>query len=166
MLFRSRVAILMTPFASLPLDGVLRATGHTRYLFRVFFWRLLVTVPAVLFGMHSFGMVGAIAGHAVAESIMRVVMLDKVRRVFAASWSEILPWGQLSVVGAASLVACAPAVLIARQASSGPRPFLALCAAGATYLVVYLGAIALTPGEGGALMKIRRVLLGHQVAAA
>ena len=161
-----RVAILMTPFASLPLDGVLRATGHTKYLFRVFFWRLLVTVPAVLLGMHSFGMIGAITGHAVAESIMRVVMLDKVRRVFAASWSEILPWGQLSLIGAASLVACAPAIFISRQASAGPRPFLALCAAGVAYLVVYLAAIALTPGEGGAVDRIRRVLLGHQVTAA
>ena len=39
--------------------------------------------------------------------------------------------------------------------------FLALCAAGAAYLIVYLGAIAVTPGEGGAIARIRRVILGH-----
>jgi O-antigen/teichoic acid export membrane protein len=160
-----RVAILMTPFASLPLDGTLRALGETKYLFRVFFWRLLVTVPAVLVGMHFFGMIGAITGHAVAESIMRVVMLDKVRRLFDATWSELLPWSQLSLIGTASLVACAPAILIARHSSSGPRPFLALGTAGVTYLIVYLGAIALVPGEGSAVGRIRRVILGHSPAA-
>jgi O-antigen/teichoic acid export membrane protein len=161
-----QVAILMTPFASLPLDGVLRAMGETRYLFRVFFWRLVVTLPAVLVGLHFFGMVGAISGHAVAESITRVVMLDKVRRILDANWREILPWGQLTVIGAASLVACGPVILIARQASTGPRPFLAVCAAGVCYLVVYLGAIALSPGEGGAFARIRRVLLGHYAVPA
>ncbi|MFN2547159.1 MAG: lipopolysaccharide biosynthesis protein [Myxococcales bacterium] len=161
-----RVAILMTPFASLPLDGTLRALGETKYLFRIFFWRLLVTAPAVLLGMHAFGMIGAITGHALAESVMRVAMLDKTRRMLDATWREVLPWGQLGVIAVASVVACAPAILIARHSAAGPRPFLALCAAGVSYLAVYLAAIAFTPGEGGAIDRIRRVLLGHAPAQA
>src|SRR5439155_668102 len=86
-----RVAILLTPFAALPLDGVLRAMGHTRYLFRIFFWRLLLTVAAVLLGLKLFGMVGAISGHAIAESAIRVAMLDRVRRELEVSWKEVLP---------------------------------------------------------------------------
>jgi O-antigen/teichoic acid export membrane protein len=156
-----RVAILITPFSALPLDGVLRALGQTRYMFRVFVVRLVVTVPAVLLGLHLFGMIGAIAGHAVAESIMRVVMLERVRKEMAADWSELLPWRQLSVIGAASLVACVPAVVIANLASEGPRPFLALCAAGVAYCLVYLVAIAMVPGEGSPLARVRRILLGH-----
>src|SRR3954464_3210060 len=161
-----RVAVLMTPFVALPLDGVLRALGKTRYLFRVFVLRLVVTVPAVLLGLKLFGMIGAIGGHAVAESAMRIVMLERVRRELAASWREILPWRQLSVIGTASLVACVPAVLIARVASEGPRPFLALCAAGVAYCLVYLAAIAMVPGEGSPLTKVRRILLGHAPAPA
>ena len=161
-----RVAILMTPFASLPLDATLRALGETKYMFRIFLWRLLVTVPAVLLGLHAFGMIGAITGHALAESVMRVAMLDKVRRLLDASWREALPWGQLSVIGAASLVACVPALLIAHRSAAGPRPFVALLGAGLAYLAVYLAAIALTPGEGTAVGRVRRVLLGHAPAHA
>ncbi len=161
-----RVAILMTPFAALPLDGMLRALGRTKYMFRVFVWRLVLTVPAVLLGLRGFGMIGAISGYAVAESIMRVVMLDRVRRELETAWRDVLPWRQLSVIGAASLVGCAPAIAITRMASAGPRPFLALCAAGALYCLVYLACIAMTPGEGTAVEKIRRVLLGQVPAAA
>jgi len=161
-----RVAILLTPFAALPLDGVLRAMGQTRYLFRIFFWRLLLTVAAVLLGLKLFGMVGAISGHAIAESAIRVAMLDRVRRELEVSWTEVLPWRQLSVIGVASLVACGPATLISQMAAESPRPFLALCAAGALYCAVYLTVIALIPGEGTPVARIRRVLLGSAPAAA
>jgi O-antigen/teichoic acid export membrane protein len=161
-----RVAILITPFSALPLDGVLRATGHTRYLFRIFFWRLLLTVPAVLLGLKMFGMVGAIGGHAMAESVVRVAMLDRVRRELEATWQEVLPWRQLSVIGVASLIACAPALVITRLAADGPRPFLALCAAGAMYCATYLAVIAMMPGEGSPLVRVRRILLGHMAPAA
>jgi O-antigen/teichoic acid export membrane protein len=161
-----RVAILITPFAALPLDGVLRAMGRTKYLFRVFLVRLVLTVPMVLVGLRLFGMIGAIAGHALAESTMRVVMLERVRKEMGTSWGELLPWRQLSVIGAASLLACAPALVIARVASEGPRPFLALCAAGLAYCLVYLAAIAMVPGEGSAAARVRRILLGHVPAPA
>jgi O-antigen/teichoic acid export membrane protein len=160
-----RVAILLTPLSALPLDGVLRATGHTRYLFRIFFWRLVITVPTVLLGLKLFGMMGAIVGHAAAESAMRMVMLDRVRRELEATWSEVLPWGQLAVIAVASLIACIPALIVARLGAAGPRPFLALCAAGALYGAVYLAAIAMMPGEGSPVARVRRVLLGHAAPA-
>jgi O-antigen/teichoic acid export membrane protein len=154
-----QVAILLTPLAALPLDGVLRATGHTRYLFRTFFWRLLLTAAFVLAGLNLFGMIGAIAGHALAESAVRVAMLDRVRRELEAGWREVLPWRQLAVIATASLVAAIPALAIARSAAASSRPFVALGAAAAAYGLVYLGAIAMVPGEGSALARVRRVLL-------
>ena len=161
-----RVAIAMTPFAALPLDGVLRAVGQTRWLFRIFCWRLLLTIPAVLIGLKLFGLVGAIGGHAVAESAMRIAMLERVRKELQATWRELLPWRQLTVLALASSVACVPVLVISRLAAAGPRPFAALCAAGALYCAVYLAAIAVMPGKGSALARIRHVLLGHSTAAA
>jgi O-antigen/teichoic acid export membrane protein len=156
-----RVALIMTPFAALPLDGTLRALGQTRYLFRIFFWRLVITVPAVLVGLKLFGMIGAISGHVVAESTIRLAMLDRVRHELGATWREILPWNQLSVIALSSVVASVPALVIATVSSSGPRPFLTLCAAGVAYICVYLCALAFTPGAGGPVEKVKRVLLGH-----
>src|SRR5205823_3063916 len=83
--------------------------------------------------VHLFPRVRAISGHAIAESPIRVAMLDRVRRELEVSWTEVLPWRQLSVIGVPSLVACAPATLISQMAAESPRPFLALCAAGALY---------------------------------
>jgi O-antigen/teichoic acid export membrane protein len=161
-----RVAILLTPLSALPLDGVLRATGHTRYLFRIFLFRLLLTVPTVLLGLQLFGMIGAITGHALAESAIRVVMLDRVRRELDATWLEVLPWRQLTAIAAASLVATVPAIVVSHMAAAGPRPLFALCAAGALYCAVYLAAIAMMPGEGSAVTRLRRVLLGHAAPSA
>ena len=50
------------------------------------------------------------------------------------------------------------------MAVAGPRPFLALCAAGTLYCAVYLAVIALIPGEGSPLARVRRVLLGVTAA--
>jgi len=161
-----RVAILMTPFSALPLDGVLRALNQTRYMFRLFVWRLVVTVATVLIGLKLLGTIGAISGYAVAEAAMRVVMLARVRRELGVTWREVLPWRQLSVIATASLVACAPALVVARMASVSPRPFLPLCVAGLLYCLVYLACIAMVPGEGTATARIRRVLLGPAPAAA
>ncbi|TMB23765.1 MAG: hypothetical protein E6J65_13395 [Deltaproteobacteria bacterium] len=118
----------------------------------------------VLIGLKLFGLMGAITGHALAESVVRLVMLDRVRRELALAWREVLPWGQLAVIACASLAACVPAVLISGMAAAGPRPFLALCAAGALYCAVYLGVIALMPGEGPPVARVRRMLLGATAA--
>ncbi|TMA25817.1 MAG: polysaccharide biosynthesis protein [Deltaproteobacteria bacterium] len=155
-----RVAILLTPLSALPLDGTLRALGRTKYLFHIFLVRLVVTVPSVLIGLRLFGMTGAIGGHTLAEAAVRIVMLERVRRELGTSWRGILPWGQLSLLATASLVASVPALVVSRWAAESPRPFAALCLAGAAYAVVYLTALALAPGEGGGLQRVRRALLG------
>jgi len=68
------------------------------------------------------------------------------------------------VIVCASLAACVPAVLISSMAVARLRPFLALCAAGTLYCAVYLAVIALIPGEGSPVTRVRRVLLGATAA--
>jgi O-antigen/teichoic acid export membrane protein len=155
-----RVAVLSALFAALPLEAMLRATGLNRYMFNVFFWRLLVTAALVLAGLHFFGMIGAISGHVIAEATVRTTMLDRIRRELGSSWREILPWGELRNLVVASLVSCVPVIAIARYTHSASRPLVALFAAGAAYGVVYLGILAFRPGAGTPIERLKRVLLG------
>jgi O-antigen/teichoic acid export membrane protein len=161
-----RVAVLSALLAALPLEATLRALGQTRYMFNIFFWRLLATAAFVLSGLHFFGMLGAIGGHMLAEGVVRTAMLDHIRKKLDSKWRDMLPWGELRHVAVASVVSCVPAVAIARYAYTGARPFLALCAAGATYSVVYLGFLAFRPGEGTPVERVKRMLLGAREEAA
>ena len=160
-----RIAVLAVPFSALPLDGMLRALDQTKYLFRIFCCKLALTVPAVLLGLHFFGMAGAIGGQVTAEWVVRTLMLGKVRRELGCAWSEILPWPELSRLGMASLAACAPVLFIARAAGNSTRPFAALCLAGASYGLVYFAGLALAPGEGTPIARLKRALLGEHTAA-
>jgi hypothetical protein len=105
-------------------------------------------------------MEGAIGGQVLAEVAIRYVMLVRVRRTLGCGYRDVLPWGELLELTVASALASVPVVFISRSAHAGPRPFLALCAAGAAYSVVYLAALALKPGAGTPVAKVKRVLLG------
>jgi len=155
-----RVAVLSALLSALPIDAALRALGQTRYMFNAFFWRLLVTAGLVLTGLHFFGMLGAIGGHMMAEAVVRTAMLDHIRKELGSKWRDMLPWSELRHVAVASIAACVPAVAISRYAYTGARPFLALCAAGAVYGVVYLGILAFHPGEGTPVERLKRMLFG------
>lgn len=158
-----RIAILTIPFAALPLDSVLRALGKTRYLFSLFFVKLALTIPAVLLGLRLGGMLGAIAAQSAIEAVIRLSMLERVRKELGTTWAALLPWQNLTQLGAAALVACGPVWAISQRHATDPRPWLALCEAGALYLATYLGALAIGPGSP--ILRLRRVLLGHTVPA-
>jgi hypothetical protein len=135
-------------------------------MFNVFFWKLLVTAALVLTGLHFFGMIGAISGHMLAEGLVRTAMLDRIRKEFGAKWREILPWGELRYLAFASVVSCAPVIVIAQFPHALAKPLLALFAAGAAYGVVYLGMLAFRPGAGTPVERVKRMLLGaHEEAA-
>ena len=156
-----RIAVLAVPFSALPLDGMLRALDQTKYMFRIFCVKLALTIPAVLLGLHFFGIAGAIGGQVMSEWIMRSLMLEKVRRELGCSWAAILPWPELSRLGLASLAACAPVVLIAHSAAGATRPFAQLCLAGTAYCIVYFAGLALAPGEGSPLARLKRSMVGE-----
>ena len=55
-----RVSVLGVVLAILPMDGVLRARGHTRAIFLSYLLKAVVTVPLVWVGVKQFGMMGGI----------------------------------------------------------------------------------------------------------
>src|SRR5207253_11460788 len=110
-------------------------------------------------GLKSFGRLGAIGGHAAVEALVRTAMLVRTRRELGTTLSGILPWAQLAHLAVASLLAALPVVAIQRLPAAQHRPFAWLMVAGAAYALVYAGALALGPGEGSPLAKLKRALL-------
>jgi O-antigen/teichoic acid export membrane protein len=156
-----RLALLTIPFAALPLDGTLRALGRTRYIFHNSAWKLALTAVAVLGGLHFYGMVGAIAGHCAVEALLRTAMLLRVRRELNTSLAHLLPWGHLTHLAVAALIACVPVVAIAQLHSARAKPFQWLLVSGLAYGAVYLVALALGPGQGTPVVRLKRALLGN-----
>ncbi len=131
-----RLAVLAVPLAALPLDGVLRARGNTRYLFRFYFAKLAITVPAVLLGIRV-GLLGAIAATTTVEVFTRIMMLARVRHDLNLTWRELLPWRKLTTLTGWSAL-CIGAVWSVRMLPSMSAMRSALLECGA-YGALYLG---------------------------
>lgn len=107
-----RVSVLGVVFAILPMDGVLRARGHTRAILHSYLLKAAVTVPLVWVGVKQFGLMGAVASWALAEMVGKGALLVCVPRALstperALRIRDVIPWREL---GKASLAAVAAAV--------------------------------------------------------
>lgn len=137
-----RIAVLAVPLAALPLDGVLRARGRTRYLFLQYLWKLALSAPAVFVGL-KFGLVGVIVSVTLVEAGSRVAMLREVGRELGAGARELLPWRDLGGFAWLSVACCA--VVWALQQLRLERPLLALALECGVYGLAYLALAAGVP---------------------
>jgi hypothetical protein len=92
------------------MDGVLRARNETRYLFWSYFLKALVTVPLVYFTVKQWGMIGGIAGWAIAELFGKLTLFLRIPRALSAGathlgFAEVLPGVSLVKAAAASVTA-------------------------------------------------------------
>ncbi|HZI07294.1 MAG TPA: polysaccharide biosynthesis C-terminal domain-containing protein, partial [Archangium sp.] len=96
----------------LPMDGVLRARGHTRAIFLSYLLKAAVTVPLVWVGVKQFGMMGGVVSWALAEVVGKSALLVRVPAALSTPERrlrirDVIPWREL---GKASLAAMAAAV--------------------------------------------------------
>jgi O-antigen/teichoic acid export membrane protein len=107
-----RVSVLGVVLAILPMDGVLRARGHTRTIFLVYLLKAVVTVPLVWLGVRHLGMMGGIGSWALAEVVGKGALLARMPAALSTPEQplrirEVIPWREL---GKASLAAVAAGV--------------------------------------------------------
>jgi O-antigen/teichoic acid export membrane protein len=125
-----RLAIISIPMAALPLDGVMRARAQKRFLFNVSLLKLVLTVPFVWFGLHRFGLIGALGGW--------MILLHRAAKLFHRTILGALPkelWFQV----AAAAIAVVPGALTMRFARG---PLLAqLFECGIAFALTYLAAL-------------------------
>lgn len=152
-----RVSVVGVALAVLPMDGVLRARDQTRFLFRAYLLKALVTVPLVWVGVKRFGMQGGIASWALAEAFGKGLLLWRIPQALSTPFSRLtigrcVPWkdlGRASVAAAAAALGVVGARALARGAAVGlPDGFawrvLPLGAAGVLFLAGYLAVLRMT----------------------
>jgi O-antigen/teichoic acid export membrane protein len=152
-----RVSVLGVVLAILPMDGVLRARGHTRAIFVSYLVKAVVTVPLVWWGVRSFGMQGGIASWAVAELVGKLTLLARVPAALSTPERQlrirdVIPWLELGKASAAAIAAAA-GVFALRAGLVGawgglPEGFLwralPLIVAGVLFVIGYVTALYAT----------------------
>jgi O-antigen/teichoic acid export membrane protein len=167
-----RVSVVGVVLAVLPMDGVLRARGHTRHIFLSYLVKAAVTVPLVYFGVTRFGMMGGIASWAIAEAVGKLTLLVKVPQALSPEGervrlSDCVPWaafGKASMAAAASALAVFVLRVASERAWVGLPPgflwrALPLAIAGVLFAVGYLTVLWFTgvrPTQMLAVLRRRR----------
>jgi O-antigen/teichoic acid export membrane protein len=113
------VATAEIPFWIFPCDGVLRASGDTRFLFGFNAVRLLITAAFVLAGIHLFGVQGAIVAAVLAEAMGCAALLMRARRCLRTTARDLLDWRSLARVATCAAVATVPALALRLVLSHG-----------------------------------------------
>jgi O-antigen/teichoic acid export membrane protein len=136
------LATIEIPLSVVPVDGLLRAVGDTRFLFVFSAGRVVLTATLVLGGIATFGLRGAIGGALVSEAVCRAAMLWRGCRFLGVAPARALDWTLLGRTAAAALGAALPAAGVRFALAPGVRMVVATMAVyGASYVALRLALV-------------------------
>lgn len=153
-----RVAALGIVLASLPVDGALRACNETRFILMSYATKIALTVPLVLLGVESWGMLGAVTGWLVADAFGKGTLLARLPKSLGTTIRELLPGSDLARGAAASLIATAGVPAARAALGPGHHALWTVGVSAAAFGVLYLLALELlgtrvlrmpAPSQGG-----------------
>jgi O-antigen/teichoic acid export membrane protein len=140
-----RVNLTLIPLAILAsaCDPVVRAYAEHRFwVLRMRLVMLAVMTGAILVGLKTFGMLGAITAAVAVNLVERLVTARKCARVLGATRRDWTLVRDVWKIAAAALAAAA-LTAAARVALGGVRPFFVLAACGAVFSAAYLAGVLL-----------------------
>ena len=162
-----RVSVLAVALGILPMDGLLRARGETRYLFLSYLVKAVATVPLVYVGVTWFGMMGAILSWLAAELVGKSTLLARVPKALGrppgsvlARIADVLPGRDLR---RASLAAAGAALAVALLRGATPGALDASLPHGLLWRAVPLGLVGLLFGVG--YLALLRIVGVHPLSA-
>jgi O-antigen/teichoic acid export membrane protein len=135
-----RISVLSIALYALPLDGVFRARADRRFMLVSSGAKLALTVPLVLVGLRSLGLVGAMAGYVASEAVIRGWQLRRAAHLFRTGLGDVLPWRELAHFALATVLAM-PLAWVAAGTPGAPV-FFRLAIAGILFASAYLGLLA------------------------
>jgi O-antigen/teichoic acid export membrane protein len=140
-------------------DGVMRVHAQIRFLFAVNVFRLILVMALIQPSINTFGLAGPVLLTLAAMATAKGLHLVRMKQVMNLRVAELLPWGSLAAILAASALSALPA-MVASDAFTGPR-FLKLAVAGSafglTYLSLLLASGLIRPNERASLAQFLRL---------
>jgi len=124
-----------TLFTVLLTDGFLRVYAENRFLILQNLLRLFVVVVLIQSFLQRFDLLGAVLVTTVATIIVKVVALQRVKRILETSFKNLLPWKALASTGMLAATAALPAGLFLNYVLLPPA--LMIVAAGSIYMMSY-----------------------------
>jgi O-antigen/teichoic acid export membrane protein len=156
--------ILLSTFQ---VDGVMRVFAETRFLLAINVMRLAIVAALLKVSLTEFGLLGPILATVLATVAFKAAALVRMKRLLEISAAQLLPWGPLAALLAASAGAAAAAVAVKSQMNDAPVPFLFVT--GLAYTIAYTALVwhfdLLNRGEKLALAKWARKLRLSTAAA-
>jgi len=130
---------VVVPLAVLQTESVLRVFAQTHFILFVNLLRLGMIAGMIGAFVVSFGLRGAVLITLTATAVSKGLSLVRAARLMGVSLRQILPWGSLVAITAASAAACLPVWFVKTQVHL-PLAFL-LALMGSLYVLSYAGLL-------------------------
>lgn len=134
-------------------DGILRVYAQTRFLVALNTVRLMLIVALTPLLISRFQVLGAVLAAILTGLVAKGLALARIKRLTGLPVSQVLPWSSLGTIGALSVVAALPALLVKLSLTISAPALLLMTVT--VYSLSYLSLVfsfdVLTDNERGAI---------------
>jgi O-antigen/teichoic acid export membrane protein len=129
----------VVPLAVFQTDSLLRVFARTRFILFVNILRLAMIAGLIGASISTIGLRGAVLITLLALVVSKGLSLTRALSLMHARAREIVPWGNLAAIGAASAAACLPAWIVKTQMPLPLAPLLV--AMGGVFSLAYFALL-------------------------
>lgn len=131
-----RIAIFTLVTAALLPEAALRAYADTRFILKVTFIKLAMTLLLIFPFLRWFGLQGGVLTLVIVLALAKGVLLWKMSQLVPISLPQLLPWRDLLNIGVFSTLCSVPVLFV--QEIHFSSHFVSLAVSGTVYLLFYL----------------------------
>lgn len=129
----------VVPLATLQTESILRVFAQTHFILLVNLLRLGMIAGMISAFVFTFGLPGAVLITLTATAVSKGLSLVRAARLMHTTVRQILPWGTLAAVAAASAASCLPVWIVKTQLHLPLAPLLAVM--GSLFVLTYAGLL-------------------------
>ena len=157
----------MTLLSTLQVDGVMRVFAQTRFLLALNVMRLVIIAGLLKWSLAEFGLLGPALAIVLATLAFKAAALIRMKKLLDISAAQLLPWGSMAALLAASAGAGVAAWAVKSQMHAATVPLL--FAMGLVFTIAYAALVwhfgLLNSGEKLAVARWARKLQARTAGA-